>query len=490
MKKGTILLVCGGLLTLLARAQEPSGTKLTPPLKLNWTYEAGALIVNQHFTSDACILNTVKGLTAVSLENGNLMWSYEFPSGKGIHSVVTLSDKYGAFVSYDYDDESEKGTSTLTVVDLATGKQKWSSSSNDVWHRTPVLCVHDRIYVVAGTPDSWEERINYFDMQMDEARLLCFSAEDGKVVWSTDLQSEDSRLVNADNLYVFLTDDFDVSNTGRPKNRLKCYSTSNGKQMWDYNPSGMVNKVFIDDVVVRGNRVLTVPRKKSELGEVACLDAASGDELWSRSVVQFQDLFTGSDHVDVSSSAWMEFRMADGDKVFSKQLASYSFWGRLGEQFGRLLAAFPGVNLVALPGTIASMFSGDGRIEIAAIPTKFLFGGLRRGTLATDQGLYALNVDENEVTFVVMNKNPEDDSKSEFILSGVETNAFLANTFSETHGFVTSNGQLLALKLADGTVAWKHQSVATNEAMSLGLIVKGDTLYLFTLNQLMAFTSG
>ncbi len=146
-----------------------SNVKLIPPLKQNWTYRSNDIILNQKIIDDKCYLNTLKGISVISLIDGSELWNYSYPNNPVIPSVVTFTNKYAAFLSYEYLSNEEKGNSKFYLVDMETGKEKWVKSFENIWYKPTILLNENCVFVVGGLPDDWKKLEDYYEMELDEA---------------------------------------------------------------------------------------------------------------------------------------------------------------------------------------------------------------------------------------------------------------------------------------------------------------------------------
>jgi len=494
MTKIILAIIAMFFITASAVAQQvltSAEVKLRPPLKSDWAFKSDAIILNQQMTKETCFLNTLNGVIAVSLSDGKVVWNYSFPTERGINSVVTFSESYGVYVSYTYNDSTEKGTSSLTLRDLSTGKEKWSLSSSEVRYRPSAIVNDNAVFCIVGPPKKWKELKDYFEMRMDEAKLTAFSLAEGKMLWETELDDENSNLIAVEGGHVFLTCDQDVSDSGSPKNRVKCYDASKGKELWEYNPSGMLLKVEIADVKVHGGALFTFPKVHAELGQIARLNPSDGEEIWSKNIAAgFNNCSFFDTTVFAASQYWQAFRLSDGEKLVQKKIVGTSLLSVLGQAVGKLAFSIPGFNLLLLPVGIVALFTpSDPNLGPAFIPTRFIFSGLQREALANDKGLYSLVKEKDEATLVIMNKDDADDKRIEYLLKEEAPDLHLANGCSATHAFLTTKGRVIAVDLAAGTLDWEKDFNIVNSDPSLGLVTTGDKMYLFTLHQLIQLSN-
>lgn len=455
--------------------------KLKAPLKQNWEYKTTETILNQITTKDYIFFNTVKEISAISTADGKLVWSYIFPKERGINSVVTFSEKYAVFTSYKYDDKSEKGTSSLTLVDLPSRKEKWSLKSNEIWYEEPAVITTNSIICLSGPPKDWKEIKKYYEMEFDDLYLTAFSLNDGKQLWKTEIDDKFSVLLSANDDYCFLSFDFDYADSGEPKNKLVCYSSKDGKLLWDYNPSGIIQKVMIGGIVCDKDVIYTHPPYGFN-GQIAKVDVKSGEEKWNRSISGFRELFVNSSDIICSSSYWYGLKANSGDILYAKKLIHRSLFSgiSLGSVLGNIFGKSIFGAILGTIGNIIEICTPFNNGELTFIPTQFMWTNLMGTDVVNDMGLYSIDVNKDEIQFIIMNKKDKDDNQIIYTFNQSTDDVFMANGCSPTNGFVTTGGKVYSINLSDGKSLWNKDFSGGSKATSLGLLIKDDKMYLFT----------
>ncbi|MBS1551805.1 MAG: PQQ-binding-like beta-propeller repeat protein [Bacteroidetes bacterium] len=450
--------------------------KIKSPLKSVWEFKTNSTLLNQKITGGNCYINTLSGIQAISLTDGKQIWNYDFPKDKSISSVVTFSDKYGAYINY------RKNSSSLILIDLSNGKEKWNIKSREIWHK-PAAMLNDKFVIcLNGPPKDWNDLIEYFDMKLDESRISAFKTEDGKLAWETMLEDNESDLLEVTNDYAFVS--YDFSSSG-PKNKIKCFTSKEGNLKWDYNPSGMSSKVMIGGVQIFNNDVYTFPQYGGS-GQLARININSGDEKWNVSVFDQRSFIPSGKTIFNSSMVWQNINPGNGDKVFAKSLKKSSF--SLGSLFsvmaGKLFGqSFIGaiIGLAAITGShIAGLFPEGDDTAPEFIPTQYLFRGLQTEDVANNKGLFSVVKDDEEVKFISMNLKSDDDKKTEKKFPKSANDLSLSNGTNENSIFATSKGKVYSLKIPDGSVEWEKDFSNGVKETSLGLIINNDKMYLFT----------
>jgi hypothetical protein len=473
-----------------------SDVKLKTPLKQDWSYKADKVILNQKIVDNVCFINTLEGVLAISLKDGKELWKYSYPPNPVIPSVVTFSEKYAVYITYTYDEQSEKGASSIVLIDLSSGKEKWNQSSEENWYKPTPFLDDKNIYCIAGPPDDWEENKDFYEMELDNAVLFAFSIADGNIVWQQELEDEQSQLIRVDGNYLFTLNNFGVSDNDEPKNELSCFSILDGTELWNYNPSGMITKAFIGDVKLKDNVVYAFPTKGS-INSISAIDLVTGEELWQRNYIAVDGFYFLKNQLltfgDGSSKtgteiAWCAFELNNGDKYFNKTI---SFGANLDFIYSELLGKSVFGNIIAVAvgygGLFSSIFgSGEGEAPII-IPTASLFTGLSNTNVLNDKGLFSIYNDDDIPILNIMNANPDDDEKIEYKLKEGIKDLVIANGTSPTSAFITYNGKVASINITSGKEEWSKEFEPN--ATSLGLIIKGDKMYLFTTNSVHQLSS-
>lgn len=450
--------------------------KIKAPLKFVWEYKTNSILLNQKFSGNNCYVNTMTGIQAISLADGKQIWNYDFPKDKSISSVVTFSDKYGVYINY------KKHNSTLTLIDLSTGKEKWTLKSKEVWYKPAAMLNDNFVICFAGSPKDWNDLKEYFDMKLDESRISAFKIEDGKLAWETLLEDNESDLLEVTNEYVFAS--FDFSSSG-PKNKILCFTAKDGNQKWEYDPSGMSTKVMIGGLKVFNNDVYTFP-EYGGTGQLARVDINSGDEKWNISIPGQRSFISQGKKIYNSSMVWQCIKPSSGDKVFTKSLikSSFSLGGLVSLMGSNMFAnTFIGklvISVTNIASGIAGLFPEGEDVAPVFIPTQYLFNGLQIEDVANDKGLFSIVRNEDEVKFVSMSLKENDDKRIEKKFPKSAKDLSLSNGSSESSIFATSKGKVYSLKITDGTIEWEKDFSNGVKETSLGLIIYNDKIYLFT----------
>ncbi len=173
------------LLGCYTYAQEILNTvdvKIKTKYKSNWAYEYDDDLLNEQIIGDVVYINTLKSITAVSATDGKELWKYTFPINKGINSPAAIRGKYAVFTSYYYNKKNDVGSSFLTVIDLTTGKEKWSLKANDKFYNEYFEIYDENLYVICGNLSDWREYDDYYKIIPEEPKVLAFNLNDGKII--------------------------------------------------------------------------------------------------------------------------------------------------------------------------------------------------------------------------------------------------------------------------------------------------------------------
>lgn len=457
--------------------------KIKTPLKQNWEYKYKGNFLNQKIIGGNVYINTINGIYAVSMTDGQEIWKYEFQNSKGINSVVNYSDKYAVFNSYKYDSKSEKGTSCLTAVNLKDGKEIWSLQSNEIYYNDPVEIFEETVYCLTGVPNDWEKYTDYGKMKLDESNLESLSITDGKTNWKVALNDNESYILGVDKDYIFLAFGIDDD---PPKNKLLAVSSKDGSELWDYNPSGLIKDIMIGDVKIYKGNVYTFSVYGLALGQVACLSLKSGDEKWNQPLYSVREKFFLGDEIYCSGDLWVGYNIKNGDKLFTKTLIKKSLLGELGSVFlGALAGRFAGFYAIG-----DAIFGSKGEdFKYNFIPTYYMFNDLAKTDLANDKYLLGMQKEEDEVIFKIYNKNKDDDKLIESKFKKDNQDLFIANGCNTLNAFVTSKGKVYAINLESGKIDWVKDFSGEENLYSYGLIINGDNMFLFTSSKLILLTN-
>ncbi len=472
---------------LSANIYNTGEVKLKAPLKQNWSYKTNSIILNQNIVDEICYLNTTEGIVAISLKDGKELWSYSYPGNPIIPSVVTFTNKHAAFLSYEYLKGGEKGKSKLYLIDLENGKEKWVISFEEVWYRPTVLLNEEYFCVVGGIPNEWEEVNNYYEMELDEAFLYCYSINSGAEVWKIRLDDLKTELLAVFNDKVFLGFDYDIKDE-TPYNKLLCADIQTGEILWDYNPSGLITKSSVGDVILNDNKLYLRPLKGYP-GFIAALDPLDGNEIWSNNnsadKLYFRNnkvyAYSANTEWKFSSfSSWYCADIAEGDKIFYKELNQST-------DFGKMLAtAFLNIGVVAvlvrsadnIAGLVSLFIPSDNSIP-SIIPTTTLLNGLSNKSVLNDKGLFGIYRKGDSYVFSIINDKPDDDKKIEYEFPEGITDVSIANGTSPNQAFLTYGGRVVLFNIGNCKEEWSKEF--SPGEISLGLIIAGDKLYMFTL---------
>jgi outer membrane protein assembly factor BamB len=473
-----------------------SDVKLKAPLKQSWSYHTNDIILNQQIADNVCYINTIKGITAISLNDAKELWSYSYPKSPAIPSVVTFSGNYAAFLSYGYLPDEEKGKSKLYLIDLINGKERWEIASEDIWYKPTIFLNDEQVFVVGGEPDEWKELNEYYKMEHDQAYLYCYSINDGKEVWKSELDDSKTELLTLSKEKAFLTYDYGTDDE-IPFNKLLCLELSKGEKIWDYDPSGFITKSSVADVIFYDNKLFTRPLKNYP-GVITSINPSEGEEIWSKNngadkLFFYKDkvyAFSANAEWELgSTSSWYCSNITTGDKVFYKELNQSTKYDKM------LTTAISQIGVVAVVAVslsnvirIASIFFPTDHSIPTIIPTSTLFNGLFNSSVLNDKGLFGIYRDGDSYVFSIINDNPDDDKKVEHEFPEDITDVSIANGTSQTHAFITYQGKIVLININTGKEEWSKEF--SPGATSLGLIIVGDKLYLFTTQEVIQLTGG
>ena len=485
-----LLLLLNAAVIYSQNIYQTNEVKLKIPFKVSWEYKANDIIVNQHITGNICYVNTVNGIAAISLNDGKIIWNYSYPAFPLLKSVATFSDKNVAFTAYDYNDSSEIGISKLTLVDLSNGKEVWSIESKERFYKPTPFITDNSVICISGPPDEWKVKEKYFKIELDEAELIAHSLTDGKEIWKTSLSDEESELIYADNKYAFIKHDFDVSKGGVPKNKLSAYSSSNGKELWTYDPSGMITKSSVDKIMIDGDNLYVAPLS-GKSGVVALLNLLDGDEKWSlgAGVDNFYLMGTkliyyglNTDFGMGNSTDWMCADVQEGKRIVGKHISSSGMFNAIvgkafgNTVFGRIAATFSGYS-----NLFSKLFGSDDYAPLI-IPTRAMYSDLLNYSAVNEKGLFAIYFEDGKPVFLKVDNPPKEDIQTEYKFADATSNAFIANGTSETSAFITVRGKVYSINYSTGQIEWEKDLTNDRSIASLGLIIKGNRLILFTNN--------
>jgi outer membrane protein assembly factor BamB len=224
---------------------------------------------------------------------GHLVW--EFPTGDHIEGGPVAAGELVVFPA---------GNDGMCAVDAATGKQRWAFRGDGHIDSTP--CVHDgHVFVGAGKSRRFQ---NY--------QVICLDAATGKPVWRTPvpLPAWGNPVVAGGRVYIGLGNGRlteDVKPPEQPAGALVCLDAANGKILWSFKTANAVfgRPTVVADRIVFGSRdgnlyALTTDGNEayrvamggpvvagvepaggrvyavSVDGRIACVDPATGTEVW------------------------------------------------------------------------------------------------------------------------------------------------------------------------------------------------------------------
>lgn len=461
-----------------------SEVKIKAPLKINWEFKTNSTILNQKIIEEICYVNTLKGIQAISLNSGKEIWSYDFPQDKCIPSVVTFSDKYAVFINY------KKNNSTLILMDLSTGKEKWNLQSDKILYKPTAMLNNDYVLCINGKPEEWNELKNYFEMKLQNSNLTAFKITDGKVAWETPIEDNQSNLMKIVNNYIILS--FDFSSVSPPTNKIMSIDVKNGEKKWEFNPSSLFVKVMIGGVYFGNNALYTFPQYGGN-GQISRIDINTGEERWyiKKPIEQQRKFLMYDNTIYNSSNDWQSFKPTNGDKLLSKSLIKSSFLSGVGEFLtnfaigafsGLLGSSFTGIMIssqVLVLMSIESLLDEKEGSEPKFIPTIFLFDGLQTEDVVNDRGLFSAVRKKDEVHFI-LNRFNEDIDEKELKFPDNETDLCLSNGTNVSSIFASSKGKIYSISIKDCSIEWKKDFSNGVKEVSLGLILNKDKMYLFT----------
>ncbi|MCW4016726.1 MAG: PQQ-binding-like beta-propeller repeat protein [Candidatus Bathyarchaeota archaeon] len=247
-------------------------------------------------------------VTALSLNNGNKFWTYEesgspalsvawpqvFEDGDAVYlssrsnttCLKVVHQEYpavrvmwnrdtirGRLAYYDHKLYGAGSYSTwASCVDAATGDLIWNFTGTgdpiDMFYPSPTIA-YGNVYL--GTEN--DGSVEFSD------HVVCLDAETGDYKWTyeTDEYFVQSISAGYGNIYI----------AGGERNSIHCVDGETGQKKWEYNAPGFVDYY---DIQIGGNAIYFVcaaikvqgfPVPGTYPGLVMCLDAITGDVIWS-----------------------------------------------------------------------------------------------------------------------------------------------------------------------------------------------------------------
>ena len=125
----------------------------------------------------------------------------------------------------------------------------------------------------------------------------------------------------------------------------------------------------------------------------------------------------------------------------------------------------------------------DRSIELSLI--RLIFTGLIKQGMVNDKGLFAIYEEDGKPRFCIMNMKKNDEKKMEYKFKQKSLDVYIANGGSETSVFVTTKGKVISFNNSNAKVEWEKDFSNGADVISLGLLIRDDKMYMFTLNSLV-----
>ncbi|VGO13950.1 Serine/threonine-protein kinase AfsK [Pontiella desulfatans] len=277
--------------------------------RMKWKYEAGSPIRTTPAVDKNIVVTTTESGCLIGLDrsSGKERWRTQLNSGEArafqLFSAPAISDGK-IFIG--------SATKELYCADLESGKLLWRVAASD-WIRSKPLVIKNRVYFASldgtvtalefndsGTKQLWSEQAGHHEIFSDlsgtesgilvstsELYLYSLNPENGAVQWRHSVVEstyEDGERRMAD--IVAGGGDFQspptVSNgkvyVGTPSRFVFAVDAQTGKKIWRFETSGQVSGA---PSVYRG-RVYFGQQGGNE--EMYCVDAETGDPVWSSKV--------------------------------------------------------------------------------------------------------------------------------------------------------------------------------------------------------------
>ena len=359
MKKVTLFLLRFSILFMLSCPNTP---KVEGETKLNVIWRAPTNLVDSP-KPDLLIINNEnlvysgeKELTAISIENGDLIWRGEIEEERALYNwnEMLYDSKQQRIVSTHYDN---------VIVWNAINGQK--------------------LYELSDSTDGIDASRVGFHTLLNDGYAIVGSQTDIYVFnWDGTLRREynidwKSRSVTF-NQNTFYTGQSNTVNGGLTQGRIRAFNAAMGDSLWTYQTDngGFYEKIYVEDGVVYGGT-----RGNSPNSEVVALDAKTGAVVWqyiTDNPLEYADYFLVTDEYVFTRGTGYAFAL---DKQTGERLWGFG-WG-----------STTSVNLVYLEGYL--YLSNRGAVYVLDAETGELLH--TEPSPPGDGYIYKLGVSENKL---------------------------------------------------------------------------------------------
>jgi len=240
MKSVTALALCLILIPVLSSA--------ATDWEQDWTHqvEQGTTVLDAVQDLRSMILVTTDGMEAVSLENGQTLWSYSFPEGDALIGLPVIAEGMAVYVTYmgkTYKDRAESGDALISALDLGSGMVIWSSYLPEYLPFGKAIS-NGKLYLACQsarkllTPKKALRLFERAKGERPDAWLLCVDLGTGDLVWHLHTKVWAEFLAQAKDGEYILEQIGDEEN---PLTRLSKRRADNGDAIWIANDKDPAN---------------------------------------------------------------------------------------------------------------------------------------------------------------------------------------------------------------------------------------------------------
>jgi len=458
-------------------------------VNMDWKYSLAndEIILNYHTYSNLCILSSINAIYAIDAANGTELWRFSLNAMR-LNSVCDFSESYGFFTSYK---SGKPGESSLTILDLNTGKPIKTMTSTALVYRPPIYYQNGNLIYLTSTTKNW--KAVYDKNSYKTTQLNFYSLQSNALMKALPLKDKNAFMIKVIDNYIVLSENYKENpQTSNVSNDLCFYNVKDGRFMGKYNSSFGTSKALLTDIEkVKNsqNQYIILSDNSYELA-----DLTKWKKVWKKfgpmeNAYQMNDTiitFFSSQADDYYSVGWNAFTKSNGKKCFVKGVYYYQ---NVGRSIGKVLGSIAG-NILGGAAFMQLFSSGYyEKIEyLDFIPVPDMLHDMFVTNIVEGNNLVCTYLDQKNgnAYLSIMDANTNDSEKKEIQIPGVSEQPYLLSKIIGNRIISSADGKLFITDITtEDTKTIYHPE---NSQETMGLIEENDRLLLVNINGVTCFS--
>ena len=459
------------------------------PVNMDWKYSLpnDEIILNYHTYRNLFILSSINAIYAIDASTGMEFWKFSLNTMR-LNSVCDFAESYGFFTSYK---SGKPGESSLTILDLNTGKPIKTMTSTALVYRPPIYYQNGNLIYLTSTTKNWKDV--YDKNSYKTTQLNFYSLQSNAITKTLPVKDKNAFMIKVIDNYIVLSENYKENpQTGNISNDLCFYNVKDGRFMGKYSSSFGTSKALLTDIEkVKNsqNQYIILSDNSYELA-----DLTKWKKVWKKfgpmeNAYQMNDtiiIFISTKADDYYSVGWNAFTKKDGKKCF---VTGVYYYQNVGKSIGKVLGSIAG-NILGGAAFVQLFSSGYyEKIEyLDFIPVPDMLSGMFLTNFIEGNDLVCtyMNQKNNNGYISILKTNTDDTEKKDIQIPGITGQPYLLPKIIENSILSSANGKLLITDVTTEDTKTVYHPESSQETM--GLIEANDRLFIFNMNGVTCFS--